>query len=89
MGVRLVRVGHQLKLYDPCPLDVLLAFFVIGHGVIAQQDGLFDARDHEVPKLLALAVERAYMPAQACVDQRERHDFTNTTATADGVVCQP
>ena len=82
----LIGMGNQLQLYDPGPLDVLVAQLVGRHRLPLEHDGACDPGDDEIPELLGLPVEGADVPAQTVVDQRERDDLPLGAATGDGVV---
>src|SRR5690606_10329010 len=82
---RLVRMRHQLQLHDTRPLDVLVGTLVWGYRALGQQSGLLDAGDDNVPKLAALPVKGAHVPAQAGVDEGEGQDLALGEATGDAV----
>src|SRR5690606_38629957 len=82
----LVRVRHQLQLYDPGPLNVLVAHLVGRHWLALYHHRAHDPGDDKIPELPGLPVEGANMPPEAVVDQRERDDLPLGAATGDGVV---
>ncbi len=55
----LIGMGNQLQLYDPGPLDVLVAQLVGRHRLPLEHDGACDPGDDEIPELLGLPVEGA------------------------------
>ena len=53
---------HEVQLDDARPLDIVIRTFV-GPWLLVEQRRRFDTGDDEVPKLSALAVKGADVPA--------------------------